>query len=266
MDTWDLMNEWHLVLPPSRPSASQLSSIHSFISDVDRKLPVAVLGSTPEFRDLLNEAGFTEIHVLERNTAFYRAMSKWRVYDNPEQLIEGDWLETLKDLGNTYGLILSDLTIGNIPYSDRRNFYELVANALQPGGYFIDKVLTHPGSMLVVDDLVEKYSSLPLNLLWINYFSCEMLFCSDLLDIKQIVDSSMFYDILRQRVSCERVLAFIQYAPMITPRGCKWYYGRRWQELESDYCATLKRIAVHDDESSSPYYRRAKLFFHERWK
>ena len=50
MDTWDLMQNWSYVLPPSRPSARQLKEILTISKTIDHNAPVAILGSTPEFR------------------------------------------------------------------------------------------------------------------------------------------------------------------------------------------------------------------------
>src|SRR5665213_857374 len=211
-DTWDMMQDWNLVLPPSRPSAAQLSQIVETIRGVDRDNAVAVLGSTPEFRDLLYECGFTNIHVLDRNETFHNAVSAMRVYKNSETFIKGDWLETLPGFRNTFALILSDLTSGNISYDNRAAFYNLIAQSLRVEGLFNDRVLTHPGLNLSIDELLTKYERLPLNLLYANYFSCEMLFCSDLLEINKMVDSSVFYTALMERVKNPRVLAFINYA------------------------------------------------------
>ncbi len=260
MDTWDSMQNWHLVLPPSRPSGEELERIRSLASDIDRSAPVGVLGSTPEFRDLLHEFGFSNVHVLERNMRFYEVMGEWRVYQNDEHVVSGDWRDTLGSLRGIYALILSDLTSGNIPYSDRAGFYDLVTEALRPGGFFCDKVLTHTGPMLSLDYLFAKYSSLPLNILHINNFSCETLFCSELLDAENVVDSTKFHAILNERAPNERVAAFVRHTPLITPLGCKWYYGMRWCDLEQEYCPDLARTSVHEDVASSPYYRRMKCF------
>ena len=171
-DKWDHMTDWHLVLPPSRPSSWYLNHILASTGGISRSAPVGVLGSTPEFRDLLRECGFTTIYVLDRSITFHRAVSRERVYSNEEHLLVGDWRETLPNLKNTFALILSDLTSGNIPYDYRSEFYKLLAGALSPGGILIDKVLTHPGSHIEIESIVRKYSRLPLNLQQINYFSC----------------------------------------------------------------------------------------------
>lgn len=260
MDVWALMKHWDLVLPPSRPSAEQLRRISVHIKDISRSRPVAVLGSTPEFQDLLVEAGFAEVFVLERNLKFFEAMLGLRVHKGLPRLVEGDWLTTLDGLRNTFAVVLSDLTSGNVPYDMRPHFYNLVSSALAEGGLFIDKVLTHPGPHLTLSWVFEKYAQLPLNLLHINHFSCEALFCSELMSDREVVDSSAFYARLRDASKDARIMAFAEQAKRITPPGCMWWYGRRWSELEGDYCPNLFRLAIDDDDDRSPYYGRAKLF------
>ena len=257
---WDKMDHWDLVLPPSRPSAIELQKISSLIQRTPSDKPIAVLGSTPEFLDLLYELGRSNVYVLEKNMDFLQVVSRLRVYENREHVIEGDWLATLPNYAGQFSLILSDLTMGNIPYDDRKQFYELITTALAPGGLFYDKVLTHHGPNHRVGDLVKKYSQLPLNLLHVNYFSCEMLFCSELIETTEVVDSSRLYGELSHTITNKRVAAFVQGSKCITPEGCRWYYGRPWNLLESDYCPALSRMVVDDDEPGSPYYGRLKLF------
>lgn len=254
------MQNWHLVLPPSRPSATQLERIRSTISEVPRDHPVAVLGSTPEFRDLLHECGFLAIHVLERNTGFYEEMSRARIFQNPETLVVGDWTASLRASAQTFAIIVSDLTSGNVPYEQRAEFYDGVTTALKPGGIFCDKVLTHGKTLLSVDNLVAKYGALPMNLLSINNFSSEMLFCSELLRIDERVDSSVFYELLERRVKNPRVLAFIKNAKLITPPNCQWWYGREWASLSQDYCPSLTVVGLHNDEPTSPYFGFVRMF------
>ena len=88
-DTWDVMDHWNIVLPPSRPSAWYLSRIVECAQNIDHRAPVAVLGSTPEFRDLLHEQGFDSIYVFDRNVSFYERMCRARIYNNAERFVEG---------------------------------------------------------------------------------------------------------------------------------------------------------------------------------
>ena len=264
-DNWDQIRSWHLVLPPSRPSATFLGHIRDFTKSVDRDLPVAVLGSTVEFRDLLPELGFTNVHVFERNLDFYHRTASYRVYDSPERLLPGDWLDTIPPLQNVFALILSDLTMGNIDYAARPHFYEGITNALVPGGIFIDKVLTNQAPHLRIDALIEKYNSLPVNLLHVNHFSCEFLFCSELLAIAQVVDTTRFYAELAQRFSeNDRLKAFLRESPQITPYGCVWHYGRSWSALRRDYCPRLTLVHCLEDDADSPYCEQLQIFVHRK--
>jgi len=254
------MLDWEMVLPPSRPSATQLAALRSIIEAVDRSKPVAVLGSTPEFRDLLFECGFLNVHVLERNLKFLNEMSALRVHRNHEIVTEGNWLTTLPNMKGAFALILSDLTSGNISYEDRAQFYEQISAALMPGGIFCDKILTHPGPNIQVDALVEKYALLPVNLLYTNYFSCEMLFCSELLDQNLTVNSTHFYDTLDKRLDHPRVRAFMERAKKITPPGFTWWYGRKWASLRRSYCPDLAVFHEAEEDSGSPYSGRLKYY------
>jgi hypothetical protein len=260
MSSWDLMCNWGLVLPPSRPSLAQLVRIKTLLDNINKKEPVAVLGSTPEFVDLLHECKFTAIYVIEKNMTFYNSVLNYRVYHNDETVIEGNWLEVLPKYNNIFSLILSDLTSGNIPYIKLKQFYRAISNALNTNGIFVDKVLTQTANKIPIDDIVNKYAKLPLNLLNINYFSCEMLFCSELLNINNEVDSTLFYSILEERITNARVKAFVKHSKQITPPGFKWYYGIVWDQLKKIYCPDLKVMSIVYEPKNSPYYKRVRYF------
>ncbi len=233
MDTWNTIKTWDLVLPPSRPSAYHLSIIKKVISEYvpNHSQAVAVLGSTPEYRDLLAEMGYEKVFILEKSPEFYKLMSTMRIYSNREELIEGDWLETLPTFKDYFALILSDLTMGNIPYESRSLFYQRLSESLIQNGLFIDKVLTHPCEHIKLATLIDKYSELPVNLLHVNYFSCEFFFCSELLELRNMVDSSLFYATLEKELKSEKLHAFLKQVPKITPSGCSWYYGKNGQKF-----------------------------------
>ena len=163
VQTWDALVDWRYVLPPSRPAYWQLEITRRFLRTRNRREPVAVLGSTPEFRDLLAEMEFRSVYIFEKNLQFHKRMKQFRCYENREQLVRGDWLQTLPDYANTFCAILSDLTSGNLPYNKRDSFYRLISRALRPGAAFIDKVLRH----LCRDRLAtleHEFIRLPVNL------------------------------------------------------------------------------------------------------
>ena len=87
-------------------------------------------------------------------------------------------MQTLPGCAHKFAAIVSDLTSGNIPYSRRRRFYSLVAEALRPGGTFCDKLLSHPIPHESVAELLAKYENAPLNLDTLNRFNCESSFAA----------------------------------------------------------------------------------------
>ena len=264
MIVWSVMRHWDLVLPPSRPSRRELEHVAEIARHVPRKEPVAVLGSTPEFRDCLHELGFGDVVVLERDLSFLRSVSRLRVYSNRETIVHGDWLETLGDHRGEFALILSDLTMGNVAYERREEFYSLVADALTERGIFYDKVLTHGETGLDVGRLIDKYRQLPLNLLHVNHFSCEMVFCSEIITRAGIVDTTRVYDTVAGLGGGPRIAAFLEATQRITPRDLRWYYGRPWRIVEPTYCRGLARVSVSEDAAESPYYGFLKLFVMRR--
>lgn len=259
-DKWNLMTNWNYVLPPSRPSDRQLHDIALHCSKVKKDADVAVLGSTMEFRDLLFELGFENIFVFERNNDFYEFTCNNRIFKNKEQLVFGNWLETLPSYSNKFSLILSDLTSGNISYNKRSEFYYLIETALKQDGIFCDKVLTHSNEFPSHKELLKKYETLSLNWININRFNCELIFLSDLLKIKYEVDTTMFYDLLLKETTSKRVLKFIERAMMITPKDFVWHYGKNWNELKTSYCTGLNLQSQTDEEKGSPYYPNLKHF------
>jgi len=188
------------------------------------------------------------------------SISGLRVHRNRETIVHGDWLDTLERHKKQFSLILSDLTMGNVEYERREEFYGLIGSALTDDGLFYDKVLTHPQRGRDVEELIDKYRRLPLNLLHVNHFSCEMIFCSEIITRAGVVDTTGVYDAVERLDGGPRIAAFVEAAQRITPRDLRWYYGRPWEMLEPRYCRELVRISVVEDEPGSPYYGWLKLF------
>lgn len=262
MNTWnEIMANWVYVLPPSRPSKIELERIRIVSTRYNHEEPVAVLGSTIEYRDLLYEIGFKQVYVFEKNLEYHDSVGRWKIYEcKNEFLVEGDWLNTLRNYKGMFNIILSDLTMGNINYDNRNAFYTDISIALKPGGVFIDKVLTHSENLITIDEIENKYNNMPVNILTANMFSCEALFCSELLK-SGVVDTTKFYSVLRDKYkNNNRLLRIVDMSHLISPENCIWYYGKPWQELEKDYHVHFKSHIYFDDEINSPYYGRLKHF------
>ena len=262
MDAWDRMTSWELVLPPSRPSQQHLDWFRKHLSQLHSDDPIAVLGSTPELRDLLALLGFHNIYVLERNVGFLDRMDRLRVRRTAQTVLHGDWMQTLPVCSGRFAAVLSDLTSGNIPYEQRGQFYSLITESLRPGGIFCDKLLSHPIPHERLSDLLDKYENAPLNLDTVNRFNCEVFFCSELLSVFGRVDTNHFYAYIRKMDTGPTVRAILDQLPHITPAGMNWSYGRPWH-LEREVFDT--RLQCSDDRlegGDSPYANRLRCL---RW-
>ena len=257
-----IFSNWQYVLPPSRPSREELGRIRALLVREDVNNPIAVLGSTIEFRNLLYEMGFKNIYIFEKNSEFYEWTKSWIVDENGfEKVIWGDWLDTIKCYRNEFVAVLSDLTMGNIDYAHRKEFYTAIYEAIRPSGVFIDKVLTHCIPNIPLGLLENQYQRIPLNLESVNRFSCEVLFCSDLLN-NGIIDTTKSYETLRAHFKAPLLQKYIERCQLITPEDCIWYYGKPWDELKGDYIQPYKKSFIFEDLPSSPYYKRLKIFVH----
>ena len=260
MDTqWDAITTWDLVLPPSRPSREHLNWFRGCLRRRDRTDSIAILGATPELRDLAAEEGFSSVFVFDRSKKMYDEMSRLRIYDTPENWVHGDWLVALKQHKNTFGLVMSDLTSGNVAYARRVELYELIAESLLADGDFADKVLAHTKPLPPIEQVLREYEALPLNLETINRFNCEAFFFSDLITTYGCVDSSAFYRDLAGRTTSRKIMRILDELPKITPAGMKWDYGQTWAQLLMYYESALILNEEISEKEESPYYDGLRL-------
>ena len=261
---WDNVTTWSMVLPPSRPSRQHLDWFRRHLQTRDRERRIGILGSTPELRDLAGKLGFTRVDVLDRDMAVCARMTELRTGNTEENLIEGDWRETLGARRGQYSALLSDLTGGNIPYDERCEFYRTIASALDDNGVLLDKCLTHPGPHKNLEELLERYEWAPVNWETVNWFNCEVFFCSTLLERSERVDTTDFYRSLRTRPNGENVRGILQLMPKVTPEEMVWYYGRDWKEIKMMYEKHLVATDTLAEKDDSPYYGRMKCIAWQR--
>lgn len=256
---------WQFVLPPARPSILEIKRIELLLTEIDRAKNIAILGSTIEFRNLVHKMGFQKVYILENNLDFYEISKSWITHGvENEILVLGNWLDTLKRYHGFFDVILSDETMGFIDYNNRKDFYGLIFYSLKKDGLFIDKELTHPCRHIPIPIIMNRYKETPINLITINRFCCEALFCSSLLD-NEIVDTTMFYDILFNTYGSDPILyKYIELAHLVIPDNCIWFYGKYWNEIKDDYKQNYSNVLVYEDEKNSPYYGRVKHFINKK--
>jgi hypothetical protein len=266
-DNWGAFKTWDLVLPPNRPTDRFVEIICREAALLPRKDRAAVLGATPELRDLAHRLGFHEVVVFDRDREFYNQMSQSlspALLAN-ERLVYGDWLATLPEARCVFDLVLSDLTSGNLPYVARRAYYGGIAASLDDEGIFIDRALVHDFQLEQLSVLQTKYYFKPCNLCTFNNFSSDFLFCSELLRGKDTVDSSEFYYLLAQQFGGDAHLeALLRGSRLITPEGSLWYYGRPAREIWDGYSSAFSKIKVERDELNTVFSGKTRIIICSR--
>ena len=251
------MGDWRLVLPPSRPSEAHLRLVDEVCSRLPRTARVAILGSTPEYRELLYRRGFESIYVFERNLDFFQFSSNLAQVSPEEILVEGDWLDTLSDFRNHFDAVFSHLTSGNISYDSREHYYQLIAQSLRSSGQFADFVLTNETGYFKRDDILENFLDTPVNIVTANEFSCHAVFCSEYAETLGVVDTEQIYDALHRDLPA-RIHPLIELAQSVTPRGGLWYYGKPWSEIVLYHSEWLDVSRSVLEQTGSYYCGRAR--------
>jgi SAM-dependent methyltransferase len=262
-EKWSQTDKWNYFLPPSRPSQEHLNFYRTCILSSSAPRRVAILGSTPELRDLCVEVGNTDVDVIEINKIFHEQLDKLRVYpESCERTHIGDWLDVLPDLNSAFDVILSDLTLGNIDYSDRSEYFSGIHHALRPGGIFVDKVLTFGRQPLrTLDSLEQKYSAAPFNIATVSDFANDFYFTSEAI-CGEIIDVATIRAMLKSRYAAtsnhasQRLLKFVQATGELLPDVGTWAYGRDWDLKDHTAALDLELIAHYWEKPPSVFASR----------
>ncbi len=242
-----LARKWMYYLPPGRPSSLDLDNIESLIRQhIPRKGAKAlILGSTPEYRDLLHRLGFL-VSVADRNSDMVNAMKELRVYDSDEDIYVDDWFLFLPKHKREFDVILGDFIQGNVSYEKQGELYELISKALAPNGVFIERVLTFrdDSPIYLSDQLITEYAKSPINLTTLNDMMFRLFFTSDLVYKWKMVDVNKVYEFLREKSKhypgLDRFIPFLR--EYIFGDGLVWYYGSDWSTVKEYYFKSLQLV------------------------
>lgn len=135
---WDeeVAAAWKHTYPPCQPSPSELQIIERYVKELNGNPKVLILGSTPQFRDLLLKHGLKPTCVDYNRTNFHilKRMMKQR---GKEKLIISDWREM--ELDEDYDLVLGDLSFQMVPLGDNEKIFRILRGALTEDGKIIHR-------------------------------------------------------------------------------------------------------------------------------
>jgi len=139
---WDnpLAENWKNQVPPARPSPAECVVFKRFLDEKIRQkgnqTKVLILGSTPEFRDLINNAWLTA-HCVDYSKENYEAFALLKKMDGVEQFYQQDW--TAMRLPEKFDLIFAEAALNAISKADAQNVCKSVKEHCAPEGLFIVK-------------------------------------------------------------------------------------------------------------------------------
>jgi hypothetical protein len=250
---WSSVRSWELVLPPNRPGAEVLATLRRCLQRLGSIRHAAVLGATPEFVDLLTHAGAEAIVCIDRCPEFATSMRSLRSTPASETLAVGEWRDVLSAFPGAFDVILSDFTLGNLPYGEQGELLDAVAGALAPRGRFLDRVLTYRQPCHPYERLIEEFRRLPANLVTLNDFNARWLFCGERVTEHEVVDPAETYAWSRAAFGGAGIDWLVDNCARLSPPGLCWHYGRPWSEVRAVYATALVIEAEHPEPSASAY-------------
>lgn len=137
--TNDMANKWKNYKPPIRPSKDDLAVFRQFLEKKikEKKNPkVLILGSTPEFRDLINSKGLTA-YVCDYKKDNYTALKLLKKTKGKEILIAQDW-RNLK-LKHKFDLVFAEASLNMVKKKEVPLILRSVRQILDDKGLFIAK-------------------------------------------------------------------------------------------------------------------------------
>lgn len=167
----DLAICWTRMVGPSRPTISELAIYTKYIrilqSNLNRRLKILILGSTPEFRDWAFEENM-DVTVMDYSVEYHETISREIRHkcivekkEGREKFICKNWIEL--DETDKYDVIIGDLVIGNIPPKQLDEFLFKVSIALKKDGLFLGKSFFVPRNYKIItpEELIRQYYNGP---------------------------------------------------------------------------------------------------------
>lgn len=167
----DLAICWTRMVGPSRPTISEIAIYTKYIrilqSNLNRRLKILILGSTPEFRDWAFEENM-DVTVMDYSVEYHETISREIRHkciveqrEGREKFICKNWIEL--DDTDEYDIIIGDLVIGNIPPKQLDKFLSKVSIALKKDGLFLGKSFFVPRNYKIItpEELIRQYYNGP---------------------------------------------------------------------------------------------------------
>lgn len=149
----EIGKRWKLYGSPGRPSQSEITIISSYIENYCQQktknndnsaINILILGSTPEYRDMLVRLGqkySIYVTLIDIFREMYEQMSALTKFPNKEEIfIHGSWLDKQNFKQEHYDIVLGDLIFGNVTNQEKKIAMENIAFALKRDAITIQRI------------------------------------------------------------------------------------------------------------------------------
>lgn len=223
-EVWTKMVGWNFVLPPNRPTDLHMALLVQTIQMLPSKSKACILGSTPEYRQVLRDA-FESITIVDKSEEFHRVSSSIVGESPKETVIVSDWLSAFGSLEGRFDLIVSHYTHGNIPFSFRAQFFLLISSALKDSGLFFDCVFQPKADLFDYSAIEAHFNSALPNIRSANDMNCLGIFQGAHIRNHGIIDTTKAYEWLTAGHFSRRIQDIIGLTELVTPPGLSWDYS-----------------------------------------
>jgi len=156
--TNDFARLWGNFKAPVRPSRYDLAAcgkyIDAKIKKKGKKVKVLILGSTPEFRDIVLKRKLVP-YVVDYHKDNYRAMGLLRKYKGKEVHIHQDWRKLkLKD---KFDIVLAEASLNMLKKKEVPVVLKKVNDLLEDDGLFLNKTWPKYEKKLTMDSIIKLY-------------------------------------------------------------------------------------------------------------
>lgn len=182
-------SQWGLFLPPTRPSISELAVIEKYLLSLAKKkkrFKVAILGSTPEYRDLCQEYGIEYRCIEYAKSNFVTLRNFMRHKDTDDRVMISDWRHMA--FKERFDCFLGDLATTVTPVRDHDAMFSQIEKHAVKGALILLKTILRPSTAhLSHKDIFrlyrKKYRHLnPFAAVWYEVMLAEYDFSADTMD------------------------------------------------------------------------------------
>jgi len=168
--TTSVASQWGLFLPPARPSLSELVALEKILLEQKKKkldLKIAILGSTPEYRDLCQTYEIN-YRCVDYNKENFLTLRNYLLHkDGDDKLVLSDWRKI--DFDEKFDVFMGDLSTTVTPVKDHDIVYQNIKRHCNPGALLLLKVVLREDNIVLTH--TEIFSKYRKELSYLNPFA-----------------------------------------------------------------------------------------------